>query len=129
MQTIKQIRTEFYNTIINDVALQNLIDDRLYWINRVATNNIFPLITYKFFETNGMYTFDPTGVNRVGDDVIIQTDIYVEPGEIEQMDDIVEALKVALNAIGYRNINAPIEFFEADINKNVRPMRWERFNV
>jgi len=78
---------------------------------------------------NGEYSFDPTGVNRVADNIIFQTDVYIVSGDITTMDGIVEQLKVVLNGLGYRNINSPIEFVEADINKVVRPLRWERYNV
>jgi len=129
MKTIAEIRTEFYDTILADVNIINVIGDRLYWINRITVENTFPLITYQYFDTSGEYSFDPTGVNRVADDIIFQTNIYVSPQNIDVMDALVERLKVSLNAIGYRNINSPIEFLEVDINANVRPMRWERYNV
>lgn len=129
MKTIKELRTEFYNAITSDVTLQGLIGNRLYWINRPTVSDVFPLITQQYFDTSSEYTFDATGVNRVADDIVFQTNIYVDPQEINQMDDIVEQLKVVLNAIGYRNINAPVEFLETDINKVARPMRWERYNV
>jgi len=129
VNTIKQVRTEFYNAINNDATLTALIADRIYWINRVTTSNTFPLITYQYFDTNGEYSFSDTGVNRVADNIIFQTDIYVDPQEVDQMDEIVERLKVVLNLIGYRNINSPITFYDVDIVKNIRPMRWEKFNV
>lgn len=129
MNTIKQIRTEFYNAINNDATLTSLISSRIYWINKITVSNTFPLITYQYFDTNGEYAFSDTGVDRVADNIIFQTDIYVDPQEVDQMDEIVEQMKVVLNAIGYRNINSPITFLDSDINKNIRPMRWERFNV
>jgi len=124
LNTIKQLRTEFYNAINTDLA--SLISGRIYWINRPTVQNTFPLITQQFFDTTGEYTF---GVTRTADSIIFQTNIYVSTEEINQMDDIVEALKTSLNAIGYRNINSPIEFFDTETQKNVRPMRWERYNV
>lgn len=129
MKTIKELRTEFYNTIKNDVTISGIVSDRIYWMNNITVSNTFPLITQQYFETNGEYSFDATGVNRVADEIIFQTNLYVDPQEIDQMDDLVEALKTALNAIGYRNINSPIEFFDSEIMKNIRPMRWERYNV
>ena len=124
MNTVKQLRTEFYDAITT--GLVGLVSDRVYWINRVTVENTFPLITYQYFETSGEYTM---GVTRVADDVIFQTDIYVDPQAINTMDDIVELMKTTLNAIGYRNINSPIEFFDTDTSKVIRPMRWERYNV
>jgi len=129
VDTVKQVRIAFYNAINNDTELTALISDRLFWINKVTTSNTFPLITYQYFETSGEYSFSDVGVNRVADNVIFQTDIYVNPGEVHEMDDIVERLKVVLNLIGYRNINSPITFLDGDIGKNIRPMRWEKFNV
>ena len=129
MQTISQLRAEVYNAINNDSTLTSLIGDRIYWLSRPTVKNVFPLISYSFFDTLGIYTFDSTGVNRSADDIIFQTDIYTDPSDITSMDAIVERIKAVMNTIGYRNINSPIEFLETDINKIIRPMRWERFNV
>lgn len=129
MNTIGQVRSEFYNAILADTNITNLISDRLYWINRITVENDFPLVTYQYFDTSGEYSFDDTGVNRVADNIVFQTNIYVSPQNISDMDTLVENLKTALNAIGYRNINAPIEFLDSEIQMNVRPMRWEKWNV
>jgi len=124
VKTVKELRAEFYDAI--KAGLLPLVSDRIYRINKVTISNNFPLITYQYMETSGEYTM---GVTRVADDVIFQTDIYVDPQEIDKMDDIVELMKTTLNAIGYRNTNSPIEFFDAEISENIRPMRWERYNV
>ena len=129
MKTLKQVRAEFYNALTNDTDLTALVGNRVYWLNRPTVENTFPMITYQYFDTVGEYTFNPTGVNRAADDIIFQTNIYVNVDDIDGMHDIMERLKVILNGLGYMNINSPITFFEEDINKNVKPMRWESFNV
>ena len=129
MKTIKQVRAEFYNALISDTDLTDLVDDRIYWLNRPTVKNTFPMITYQYFDTVGEYTLGGTGVNRSVDDITFQTNIYVDKSDIDAMHDIMECLKTVLNGIGYRNINSPITFFEVDIDKNVKPMRWEGFNV
>ena len=129
MQTLTQVREEFYNAIINESTIIAIMPaDRLDWKDP-SRDDAFPLMTYKYFDTNGVYTFgSPTvQVERVADDIIFQVDIFTD--DIDEMDGLFEGLKVALNKIGYRNINAPVEFFDQSVNKMTRPTRWERSNV
>lgn len=129
MKTISEIRDEFYNAIIDESTVTDIMPaDRLDWKDPDKDDD-FPLMTYKYFDTNGVYTFGSASaeVERVADDIVFQVDIYADT--IDNMDGLVEGLKVALNKIGYRNINSPVEFFDQTVNKMVRPMRWERSNV
>lgn len=129
MKTVNQVKAEVYNAILANSTITGIMGVRLYWLSTITSSYAFPLMVYKFFDTVGSYSFDPVGVKHEADKNTFQIDIYTDPTEMGQMDTLYEALKTTMNAIGYRNINAPIEFIEATINKVIRPTRWEKHNA
>lgn len=126
MLTEKQITAELYNALTGDATLTNLIGDRLYWIARPTKDNTFPLIVYSKVDNIAGYAF---GGSLQSDEGVVQLDVYTDPSEVNQMDDIVQAIKPIMQGLCYRNTSTPPQFLEADINKIVRPIRWERINV
>ncbi len=129
MQTQAQLRATVYNALLGDTALVTIIGDRLYTLgkNTLSEATDFPLITFSFFDTSAEYAFG--GSSARSEDIIFQLNVYTDPGKINQMDAIIERIKAAMTSINYRNISRPIRFLEEDIDKIVRPVRWEIINV
>ena len=127
MHTQAQLRATVYNALIGDTALTDIIGDRLYTIAKPTISEAFPLITYSFFDTSAEYAFG--GSSARSEDIIFQINAYTDPGKISQMDAIIERIKAVMTGINYRNISSPITFLEEDIDKIVRPVRWEIINV
>jgi len=130
IKTTVQLNAEFFNALINDATLQTLIGDRVRWLSTPTISDTFPLMTYAKFDNAGQYAF---GINLSAENVTFETRHYVDPQDGDasgkMSDKIMDALKVALNAINYRQINAPAVFLEANINKAVSIVRWERVNA
>ena len=126
MKTETQITAEIYNALTTNATLVSLISTRTYWIGRPTVNNTFPLITYAKVDTSSDYAF---GLSVQSEDVVIQIDVYTDPTEISQMDNIVQAVKGVMHGLCYRLISASPQFVETDISKIMRALRWERINV
>jgi hypothetical protein len=124
MKTTSQLRAEFYNAIVGNTAISDIISTRLYWIGKLTVSDTFPLITYAKYDVSGEYSY---GFNQESEDVIFETRIYTD--NISEMDILAQELKETLLTIGYRNINSPAEFTDTDINKNVSIIRWEKLNT
>lgn len=124
MKTQNQLRAEIYNALYANSTLPNDI----YWIARPTVINS-PIIVYNVLDTTGAYVYGSGAIVRSSEDFTVQVDIYVSPEEVNLMDSYMEAVKTVMETINYRNLGSPVEFFETDINKVVRPTRWERLNV
>lgn len=125
MKTLNQLKSEIYSAITGDATIAGHIGTRLYWIGKISGKSKFPLITYKAFDDIGLYAFD----DYEGSNVVFQIDTYTSPSDVATMDGIIERLKTVMHAINYRLINSPIEFHDKDIDKIIRPTRWEKYNV
>ena len=125
MKTLAELKAEVYNAIANDSTMQNYINGRLYWIGKISGKSTFPLITYMVMDESGIYSFESVSA----EETTFQLNVYTDTTDIESMDNIIDRIKTLMHSIGYRLINAPIEFLDSDINKIVRPLRWEKFNV
>ena len=122
MKTQAQLRTELYSALYNDTTLPN----EIFWIGKPTITSTFPCIIYTFLDDIGGYAF---GDGLVTEDITVQLDVYVDVSDKTNMDIIIQKLKSVMYGIGYRNIGMPIEFLEADIDKILRPTRWEKYNV
>lgn len=127
MLTQLQLRTEVYNALIADTALTNIIGTRLFWLSRPTSEDTYPLLIYKIFDSPADYAFGL--IPAISEEFTFQIDVYTDPNDITNMDTIIERIKVIMTTIGYRNTSSPIEFLESTINKIIRPTRWERINV
>lgn len=130
MKTTVQLNAEFYNTLATDATLLALHGGRVRWLSYPSISDTFPLITYAKFDNVGAYSF---GINLSTETVTFETRTYIDPQDADasgiKADKIFDAMKTALNGINYRQINAPAVFVEADINKVVSIVRWERVNA
>ena len=122
MKTQAQLRTELYSALYANTTLPN----NIYWIGKPTITSTFPCIIYTFLDDIGGYAFSD---GLVSEDVTVQLDVYVDLGDQANMDIIVNELKSVMYTIGYRNIGQSVEFLEADIQKIMRPTRWEKWNV
>jgi len=127
METQGQLRARIYNALLADSALTTIIDDRLYWIGKPVTTDTFPLLNYSILDTSGGYVFGQKSANS--EDYSIQIDVYTDPSDITNMDAIIARIKAVMTTECFREISSSIEFLEPDINKIIRPMRWETINV
>lgn len=125
MLTQTQIRTEVYNAL-NVTAINAIVGTRIYWINRITVDNTFPLITYSLINLSGDYAF---GIVPSAEDVTVQVDLYVSPEEITQMDSLAQLVKTSMEAIDYRQTTTSGEYFDAETNKNIVAIRFERVNA
>lgn len=127
METQGQIRARIYNALLADTALATIISDRLYWVGKPTITDTFPLLNYSILDTSGGYVFGQNSANS--EDYSIQIDVYTEPSDVTNMDAIIARIKAVMTTQCFREASSPIEFLESDINKIVRPMRWEAINV
>lgn len=128
MKTTTQLTTEFYNALTSDVDLQNLINDRLYWISRVTIDNTFPLVTYQYIDAVGAYIMNDA-VFASHDEVTVQFNVYVDPQDVSTMFEICDKIVSVMEGLKWRKLTTPPTFLEDNINKNVRPIRFEVLNV
>jgi hypothetical protein len=129
MQTLAQMKAEIYNALTNDSTMEGYVGSRVYWLGKVSGKSTFPLIDYKAFDEIGTYSFGGSGISYDGSEATFQIDVYTGPDDVATMDNIIERLKTLMHGLGYRLINSPIEFVDAEVNKIVRPTRWEKWNV
>lgn len=122
MKTQAQLRAELYNALKDDTTLP----DEIFWIGKPTATDTFPCIIYSILNTVGGYAFQD---GLVSEDFTVQLDVYTDVGADANMDTIVNRLNTVMESIHYRNIGGSIEFMDADINKIVRPTRWEKINV
>jgi hypothetical protein len=125
MYTQSQLRAEIYNALIADSTLP----DRIYWIARPTINNTFPLLIYSILDVDTGYFFNDGNIERGSEAFVVQIDLYVSTTDVTSMDSHIEAIKTVMEGLNYRKIDSGMEFYETDIDKLVRPTRWERYNV
>jgi hypothetical protein len=118
MKTETQLRAEFYTAIASIVTVS--------WLSKPTSSSTFPLATYQILDASGEYSF---GVTRSAEDRTFQVDLYVEPSDVVNGDNKLDAIKTALEAINYRQAGSQAEFLETDLNKVIKVTRWERYNV
>ena len=63
------------------------------------------------------------------DDYMFQIDIYTDPSKASEMDAIVARVKTVMESLSFMSMSGGNEFLEPDINKVVRPTRWEITNA
>ena len=127
MKTQLEIRTEVYNALTNSTDITDIVGNRIYWVSRPTVEDLYPLIVYQFISMGGSYTLGNTFLSS--EDFMIQTTIYDDPNNVTQFDNLVKAVKNAMNCIKWRNITSSCEITEYTINKVLMPLRWEDFNV
>lgn len=117
MITESQLRAEVYNAISSIAST--------YWLSRPTQDVSFPILLYSKLDSSGEYSFEA----RSAEDVAFQIELYVDPAEINVIDDKFEEIKTAMESIDYRLISVSAEIVDSDINKIIRASRWERYNV
>jgi len=122
MKTQAQLRAELYNSLKDDITLP----DEIFWVGKPTVTDTFPCIIYLMLNTLGGYAFQD---GLVSEDFTVQLDVYTDVSDGTNMDIIINRLNTVMESICYRNIGMPSEMFDADINKIVRPTRWEKINV
>lgn len=127
MKTQLEIRTEVYNVLTNSTEITDIVGNRIYWVNRPTVEDLYPLIVYQFISMGGSYTLGNTFLSS--EDFMIQTTIYDDPDDITEFDNLVQAVKNAMNGIKWRNVTSSGEITDDTINKVLMPLRWEDFNV
>lgn len=129
MLTQGQLKDLVLDALAADTALTALVGQRIDWIGNTTEADIFPKIEYTVFDTDGSYAFGDSKLEAVSEDYTFQLNIYADPNSSAVMDDIVERVKAVMVDLCFRNSLSPGEFLDDDINKVVRPMRWEYINV
>ena len=117
MKTETQLRAEIYNALSPIVTL--------FWLGKPTKAN-FPYAVYQKIDNSGSYSF---GIERSAELVVFQVDLYTEPSEIVAADNLYDSIKTAMESIVYRLTGGTPEFLEEKINKVIKVIRWERFNV
>ena len=130
MKTQLQIRTEVYNALTNSTDITDIVGNRINWVNRPTVEvpeDSYPLIVYQFISMGGSYTLGDTFLSS--EDFMLQTTVYGDPDDITEFDNLVQAVKNAMNGIKWRNVTSSGEITDDTINKVLMPLRWEDFNV
>jgi len=127
--TQSEIRELIYNALTSDTELTSIISDRIFWLGSEPINNDFPRLTYFIYDTVAGYSFADGGLGRTSEEYGVQINVYTDPSDIANMDAIVERIKAIMTNLCFRNTSTPVEFLDTDINKVVRPTRWEYTNV
>lgn len=108
-------------------ALQAAGATDIRWISQPEKTDTFPVVIYSFFDQSGVYAMAGDGIENVSDEITVQVDIYVDSDDPVTLDDLYVDIQAAMEDINYRLINSPTEIRVDDINKIVRPMRFEKY--
>jgi hypothetical protein len=122
MKITSELRTELF-TALNASAILN---NNILWSAQPKDVSSFPCLIYTFLNDIGSYVF---GTGLTSEEIVFQIDIITEPSDKTNMDLIVTTLKSVMFGIGYRNIGIAAETLDEDIQKLIKPTRWERINV
>lgn len=117
MKTEKQLSAEFHTTV------QAIIPT--YWLSK-PKNITGMFATWQILDSIGVYTFD---TDRSAEERTFQLDIYADPDSLETLEEKMDLIKTALEAINYRLQGSQADFLDAELDKVVRVSRWERFNA
>lgn len=123
MMNREQIKEEVFNALDTNANLTALIPGGLQQVG-VKKASGFPQLVYNFFDDTGGYSFQTV---KSFDTITIQTEVYADsPNDIDK---ILDQVEITMTALCYRKIASPETMVDTDIDKNVRPVRWEKIYV
>lgn len=126
MMTLAQLKAQIYTAITTNSTITSIMSTRLYWLGKINSETVFPCMVYQELDEIGGYSF---GINHEESNILFQIDIYTGSDEVAQMDALYEGLKTVMHGLNYRLMGTNAEFYDPEIQCNIRVTRWEKYNV
>ena len=124
MKTDLQLKAEIYTALTTDATLTGLISNRVYWFNPQGQD--FPMIAYSLLDVTAEYVLG--GCMILSHEYVdFQIDVYALFGQMTQLSQIVDRVKVLMMGKGYMMLPGNPELLESD--RVQRIMRWRCINV